>query len=291
MTSPSNRPTATGTTTTEGETTEARAPALDLSLTKIIGGALAAVTTAVAVSFLGVTGTVTGAAFGSVVSSIAAALYAASFQTAGTRIRARGTIVRGRPEARDPDPDTDTGEPDPRGTGPVESTTPVTEPRRAMRRVPWKPAALLAGIVFVVALGFISATETFLGHQISDSSAAGTSVGAVVRGRAPAPVRSSEPSSPSRPLRSVSNPSPSPSPSESDVNSSSTGSPSSTSDESISRRVDQGPTARPTDTYQGQGPTAPGSPTNPPVGEGGDETDVAPGLVATQPVPGGSSGG
>jgi hypothetical protein len=93
MTSSSKQPASRAGTTTTTETTEAPERALDLSFTKIAGGALAAVTTAVAASFLGVTGTLTGAAFGSIVSSIAAAVYAASIKTAHTRIRSTRTLV------------------------------------------------------------------------------------------------------------------------------------------------------------------------------------------------------
>src|SRR5512142_206211 len=68
-------------------------PSLDLSVTKVIGGALAAVTTALAASFFGVTGTLSGAAFGSVVSSVAAAIYATSLQTAGKKIKTTRSVV------------------------------------------------------------------------------------------------------------------------------------------------------------------------------------------------------
>jgi len=63
---------------------------LDLRPTQLAGGALAAVTSAVAASKFGVTGTVVGAAFGSVVSSVASAVYQTSLTRAGDRIR---TIV------------------------------------------------------------------------------------------------------------------------------------------------------------------------------------------------------
>src|SRR5690349_24090194 len=48
-------------------------PAGGLSVTQVSGGALAAVTAAVAASYLGVGGTLIGAAVGSVISTIAAA--------------------------------------------------------------------------------------------------------------------------------------------------------------------------------------------------------------------------
>jgi len=59
----------------------------DLKPTQLAGGALAAVTTAVAASYFGVGGTITGAAFGSVMSSVASAVYVASLGHASRRIR------------------------------------------------------------------------------------------------------------------------------------------------------------------------------------------------------------
>lgn len=228
--SPSNRPAST----TDTAEAEATTPLLDLSFTKVIGGALAAVTTALAASFLGVTGTLTGAAFGSVVSSLAAAVYAASFRTAGTRIRATRTIVSRRSPGPDGDGDGEPEDPTDPTTVPPELTgrsTPLpgrTEvipaggeppgdpddqnhgsdrgdgdrgagdrgdpagggapgPHVPPRRVPWKPVAALAGLVFAIALGFISLTETFLGHPVSDNNASGTTIERVVGGGAPAP--------------------------------------------------------------------------------------------------------
>jgi hypothetical protein len=212
MTSPSNRP-ATTTTSTD----EARTPALDLSLTKVAGGALTAVTTAVVASFFGVTGTLTGAAFGSVVSSVAAAVYAASFKTAGTRFRAtralvtqgQGTEAGAGEDPADPTsvPPTLVGRSAPldgetvvlpaagdQGGESAGAAVPAARSRRSTaRRGPgrprWTAVALLAGFAFVIALGFITVSELFLGHPISNSTAIGdTSVSLAARGGAPGPA-------------------------------------------------------------------------------------------------------
>jgi hypothetical protein len=66
---------------------------LDLNIHKVAGGALAAVTTAVAASFFGVNGTLTGAAFGSVISSVAAAVYATSLKRAGKKIKTTRSVA------------------------------------------------------------------------------------------------------------------------------------------------------------------------------------------------------
>lgn len=67
-----------------------RTTLFDLSLTQLIGGALAAATTAAVGSRLGVLGTIAGAALGSFVSAVAASLYINSL----TRARSALTAVR-----------------------------------------------------------------------------------------------------------------------------------------------------------------------------------------------------
>jgi hypothetical protein len=204
MTSSSNRPVRTTTVTSESE--QEGKPALDLSFTKIAGGALAAVTTAVAASHLGVNGTLTGAAFGSVVSSVAAALYATSLKTAHTRIRATRTVVSsagrgqeaggvGDPTAMPPEltgravslPGETMILPTHEGhAGPSAGSVPLFPEHRsyeyrAKRRVAWKPMAAFAGLVFVSAMAVIFVTEVLIGHPISNSSESGTTVSRVVQ--------------------------------------------------------------------------------------------------------------
>src|SRR3954453_3085270 len=72
----------TSSTRSTATTVSEEKPAGGLSLTQICGGALAAVTAAVAASFLGVAGTLIGAGVGSVISTIAAALYSHSLHPA-----------------------------------------------------------------------------------------------------------------------------------------------------------------------------------------------------------------
>jgi hypothetical protein len=213
MTSSSNRP-ATNTVTTDAS--ETTAPALELSFTKITGGALAAVTTAVAASFLGVNGTLTGAAFGSVVSSVAAALYAASLKTAHTRIRTTRTVVTGQghtgAEQQDPAalPAELTGRsaalpgetmvmPTPEGHPSAGSVPPypghLSPPPRRERRIPWKSVAIMAGLVFVTAMAAIFATEVLIGHPISNSQESGTSVSRLVQPEVAPATRKSKSSS------------------------------------------------------------------------------------------------
>src|SRR3954447_22047633 len=93
---------------------------LGLSLTQIAGGALAAVTAAVAASYLGVAGTLIGAGLGSVVSSVAAPLYSTSLSRAA---RASKVLVV-RPAGS--------------GTGPLEAS--AAGPRGGPPRAPARAA-------------------------------------------------------------------------------------------------------------------------------------------------------
>jgi len=154
---------STATTVTEEK------PAGGLSLTQICGGALAAVTAAVAASFLGVAGTLIGAGVGSVISTIAAALYSNSLNRAA---RVSRTLVVGQtlaPAAPSPQPEVA----DPPGE-PAPEPHPV---RDAMwQRIRWKPVLLAAAGVFVAAMAVIQVSEALLGHPIANASVSGTTL-------------------------------------------------------------------------------------------------------------------
>ena len=67
---------------------------LGLSVPQVLGGALAAATSALAASFLGVAGTLVGAVVGSVVATIGAAVYAHSLRKAATQLRVIRPAIR-----------------------------------------------------------------------------------------------------------------------------------------------------------------------------------------------------
>lgn len=183
---------------------EPRAALSGLNLAQVGGGALAAVTAALAASRLGVTGTVLGAAFGSVISTIAGALYTHSLDRAQTRVVAtRARIVRAVPgrDAADPAavPPGVAGVSD--GTDLADAThqseqTAIVPPEPPTRRhLAWGAALGVAAVVFVVAMGAISLLESALGHPVSGSGTqGGTTVGRVLTGDGAAP--SSEPTGP-----------------------------------------------------------------------------------------------
>lgn len=148
---------------------------LGLSVPQVIGGALAAATSAVALSFLGVAGTLIGAVVGSLVATIGAAVYSHSLGVAAAQLRV--VRVAGGPEATSagdslegaPRHDADQADLAP----PVGVTTPPPE-RRRVRMV----AGVAIGVV--LALAGITAVELIIGHPVSGSTSSGTTVGQAV---------------------------------------------------------------------------------------------------------------
>src|SRR3954447_22582024 len=151
---------STATTVTEEK------PAGGLSLTQVYGGALAAVTAAVAASFLGVAGTLIGAGVGSVISTLAAALYSNSLNRAA---RVSRTLVVGQtlaPAAPSPQPEVA----DPPGE-PAPEPHPVRD--AVWQRLRWKPVLLAAAGAFVAAIAVIQVSEALVGHPIAGAGGAG----------------------------------------------------------------------------------------------------------------------
>jgi hypothetical protein len=198
---------------------------LGLSLTQIAGGALAAVTAAVAASFLGVAGTLSGAAFGSVVSSIAAAVYSTSLSRAARASRV--LVVRpGGLAADDPAevPPPVGSHPEVLADAPAEA---VTTPAGASDRQPsvwsrlrWRPVLLVAGTFFVAAMAVIVVTELVIGHPLSNSSKTGTTIsniGGSSGPSSPAPTSTPATSSTSGSASPSATPTGTPSPSDSPV--------------------------------------------------------------------------
>ena len=154
----------------------------DITLSKVLAGAGAAVTSAVIGSFFGVAGTIVGAAVGSVASTVATALYELSLNRTREQILAR---LRAREAAGGPDgAEDDVDGPTPDGPGP--------------RRPNWM---LLAGVtVLVFLLGMLALTgyEWVKGSTVAGEP--GTSVGRVIE---PAPT-TAEPSTTDSPSDSSS---------------------------------------------------------------------------------------
>ncbi len=150
-------------------------PFFGLGLAQILASTLAAVSAALAASFLGVAGTIIGAALGSLVATIGSAIYAHSLRTAGSRLQ------RLRPHGPD------TPSPRARVVRGQERRTPgsVTISRR---RWLGASAAVIAG--FALAITGLTLAETFLGHPVSNNGTTGTTLS---RAADPAPAPESGP--------------------------------------------------------------------------------------------------
>ena len=174
---------------------------LGLSVPQVLGGALAAATSALAASFLGVAGTLVGAVVGSVVATIGAAVYAHSLRKAATQLRVIRPAIRpvaalasensaeADPVAGDGNDQVEVGPRLPLRTGPAR--------RRWLR--------LSVGVVLgvVLALAGITAAELIIGHPVSGSTKSGTTIGQAV-GSAPRQVSPGTVASPTSPPKAVS---------------------------------------------------------------------------------------
>jgi hypothetical protein len=185
--------TTTTTTTVDREHEDENKGVGGLSLTQMIGGAVAAAVSAVAASFLGVAGTVGGAAVGSIVYTLAATIFSKSVDSAAKVSR---TVVKkavaAQSQAYPPVSGSGaTATPTSAATGTehgeqvVEYTTKSGKPsqptdsiwsRIPWDRIRWRPVALVAGLIFVAGMAVISITELALGHPLGNSSEKGTTV-------------------------------------------------------------------------------------------------------------------
>jgi len=269
----------TSPTTAQTPDQDTPTPRLGLGAAQIAASALAAVTSALAASFLGVAGTIIGAAVGSVVATVGSAVYAHSLRTAGSRLRELRPQTRASasPHARVVQ-------------GP--ERRPRRRPDRAPSRSRWggrNPFARLTAVVvgvFVLAMGAISVAEAVMGHPVSSSSTAGTSLGRVVSTGSSTPVpppsnhpdatATGEPSSTASPTTSVpgaaATPSTAPTGSATPSSPATSGDPGARTAEPSSQPSTQppaAPSATPTAPVQ---PTAPGDQPAP----GGGATTAAP---------------
>lgn len=170
-------------------------PTLQLSLPQVVGSALAAATSALAASFLGVAGTLIGAVFGAVIATIGGALYSHSLGVAALRMRVlrevngvdddAATTVDTRSRAVDDgeaitvDTRSRAVGSGPAGRGSLKTAGPDLLTVPARRRWLRPVAAMALGVV--IALAGITAFELVLGHPVSGSTSSGTSIGQAVR--------------------------------------------------------------------------------------------------------------
>jgi len=133
-----------------------------IDIPKTVAGVLAALSAAVVGSYLGVAGTLAGAAVASVIGSVGTEIYTRSIKKGHKKIQ--GTF---------------TAAPAAVGTPPVAAAAATTIALPAMdasmpRKVRWKRVALVAGALFVLAMGTLTAAELISGRSIADATRGGS---------------------------------------------------------------------------------------------------------------------
>jgi hypothetical protein len=159
-----------------------------IDIPKTIAGVLAAVSAAVVGSFLGVAGTLVGAALASIVGSVGTEVYHRLVDRGHQKLKSTfvtASAAVGTPPvaaAEDESP----SEPEPQGPS-------------LPRQIRWGRAAMVAGALFVLAMGSLTAFELISGKSAADAvggtSSSGTTVCSVLCGKrhnaSPLPVPSS----------------------------------------------------------------------------------------------------
>jgi hypothetical protein len=189
----------------EPETAQDKKSWLDLSLTQVVGGALAAMTAAALGSRFSVAGTVAGAALASVIAAVAGALYTASLHRTRETVRVvlggRSTRAAGIESPATPvHPVPDISAVVARRSLPSLAGTADTS-RASRRRALVVRSVVGAAAIFALAAGALSMYEALTGHALSGGS--GTTFSQVQQvepkdqptdEQAPAPSESADPS-------------------------------------------------------------------------------------------------
>jgi hypothetical protein len=186
--------------------TEQKKSLLDLSLTQVVGGALAAMTAATLGSRFSVEGTVIGAALASVIAAVAGALYTASLRRTHQTVR---VVFRGRPTPTAGLEGSSAPAPPVSGVSAAEAHSSLpslagpsdTSARASRRRSLVVRSVVGAAATFALAAGALTLYEALAGRALSGGS--GTTFSQVQQdGRedrptdeqAPAPSESADPS-------------------------------------------------------------------------------------------------
>lgn len=160
----------------------------ELSMPQIVGSALAAVTAAVAASYLGVAGTVIGAAVVSVATTVGSAIYTHYLKRTGEQVKLHTVIAW-----RDPEPPGTTseqrdtpgpGDPDAPESG--ETTLVMPRAERPGRPLPWLKMSMGASLVFAVSMGAILAYQGISGSRVDEQTRGAKDPAPAVHHKAPA---------------------------------------------------------------------------------------------------------
>jgi hypothetical protein len=229
---------------------------VDLSLTQVLGGALAAMTAAFLGSRLSVAGTVVGAAVASITAAVAGSLYTASLRTTRERVR---TVWQGRVQGSAlPTRLESTGSRNLSSTtdAPAQPSAPVAV---ASSHLNWRTVLIGALAAFALAAVVLTGVELATGSSLSGGG--GTTISQVTEPRRSAPQQdatpSAAPSSASPSATATTSPTPSTAPSET-----STPAPAPTTSST------EQPTAAPSTTAPAVSPTPEAVPSGTPTPQG-----------------------
>jgi hypothetical protein len=136
-----------------------------IDIPKTIAGALAAVCAAVVGSFLGVAGTLVGAAVASIVGSVGTEIYHRSLNRGAKKLQTLTPAFIKVPAA--------VGTPEVAAATAEESPSHTVVPKRQIR---WRRVAMVAGALFVLAMGSLTVAEAITGKSIA--STVGNNTGA-----------------------------------------------------------------------------------------------------------------
>jgi hypothetical protein len=130
-----------------------------IDIPKTIAGALAAVCAAVIGSFLGVAGTLIGAAVASIIGSVGTEIYARSIRHGRKKLETLApTFIKAPAAVGTPEVAAATEEDSPSHTAPP--------PRRQIR---WARVAMIAGALFVLAMGSLTIAELVTGKSVAST--------------------------------------------------------------------------------------------------------------------------
>jgi hypothetical protein len=153
----------------------------DLSLSQVIGGALAAMTAAAIGSRLGAAGTIIGAAAASVVAAVSGAIYTASVRHTHQKVKTIWPVRWKVGNLTTVQLVTDRTEPN-AATAPAQQLAPREQPsgsRLLRHRLPWRTALIGALLAFGIAAVAVTGLELISGRALSGDD--GTTISQVSR--------------------------------------------------------------------------------------------------------------
>jgi hypothetical protein len=134
-----------------------------IDIPKTIAGALAAVCAAVIGSFLGVAGTLVGAAVASIIGSVGTELYQRSLRKGAKKLQTLAPTFVKAPAA--------IGTPEVAAATEEDSPSHTVPPKRQIR---WARVAMVAGALFVLAMGSLTVAELITGKSVASTVGNGT---------------------------------------------------------------------------------------------------------------------